>query len=380
MIVPSYTQVHLSEASFTPRNKFDTPSQYISEFDFSAWRELSDQKIASRPLQRLSNVEDSILRIIGLTKYRRGPKRFLDCELPAYRERIENAVSNNQPIEFILPSFPVKCLNPLKVRRITPDLAEVGSLTQIYSLCAEIERIYEPGAQFTLITDGIVYAPIFNEPIEQAELYQSGLASIIQDLELNNYIKTIDMSELISNTEYFDQRHQEVKLDLTQYMKPYLDSKTMNLHYQYTDPHIINIVNSTMHNMNLTEFSEEELESVFVYQNNPSLARKLNLRAEKVAFDYLSFIQTINKISLVQGYFPTALRATCHPKRGQLGLQMVNNRSYNFPWNGVGILRFDGTVRVEHEYNASRNPNYTAIYIEGEEFPFYYREDSEQKQ
>jgi pyoverdine/dityrosine biosynthesis protein Dit1 len=57
-----------------------------------------------------------------------------------------------------LPAFPFKSANKVeKVLGTLPDKAEELALARLNSMCATIGHFYEPGAQLTVISDGLVY-------------------------------------------------------------------------------------------------------------------------------------------------------------------------------------------------------------------------------
>ncbi|MFB6246150.1 MAG: L-tyrosine/L-tryptophan isonitrile synthase family protein [Candidatus Pacearchaeota archaeon] len=274
------------------------------------------------------------------------------------------SVEEGRPIEFVLPSFPVKCFNPLKVRRREPDLAEVASLSRLYSLCREIARIYSPGARFMLVLDGLVYAPIFREPLQYSREYKNKLIEMVCKMRISSYIHISDMSGLVNSLkEEFKNVSERVKEDITKYWKSESFSSEVN-----------GLINNTMTNINLMNYSESSLLEAFNYPSESPVRSEIEEIAKKSAFEYLVFNQTIKEISLLERYFPEALRVTCHPKEGQIGLHLVHPKSFNFPWNGVGIMKKDGTVRVEFEHEARRDPNYIPVYIKGQNHPFYFQE------
>lgn len=315
------------------------------------------------------NLVEDILSIILSKRYRRGPRRFFEENRSEYERKIKISIEEGRPIEFVLPSFPVKCFNPLKVRRREPDLAEVASLSRLYSLCREIERVYSPGARFILVSDGLVYAPIFREPLQYSERYRDKLKNIVNKMRISSYIYVFDMSDLVKPLRReFKNVSGRVKEDIREYWKNKDFSSDVN-----------GLINNTMTNINLMNYSENSLLGAFNYPNKSSVSAEIKEIAKKSAFEYLIFNQTIKEIGLLERYFPEALRVTCHPKEGQIGLNLVHPKSFNFPWNGVGILKNDGTVRVEFEHEARRRPNYIPVYIEGENHPFYFQELSNDK-
>ena len=61
-------------------------------------------------------------------------------------------------IELVLPAFPFKSPNSQdKVLGTLPDKAEEVSLALLQGMCDAIKGMYEPGAQLTIVSDGIVY-------------------------------------------------------------------------------------------------------------------------------------------------------------------------------------------------------------------------------
>lgn len=67
-------------------------------------------------------------------------------------------VKANQPIKMCLPAFPFKSPNTkVKVLGRVPDKAEEFALAHLNGLCAAIKDVYSPGAELTIISDGIVY-------------------------------------------------------------------------------------------------------------------------------------------------------------------------------------------------------------------------------
>ena len=99
----------------------------IPQFDYASWRnnidEAIERDVGRRTLSRTDILLEDIVMLLTSNRYRRGPRRFFESNRQYYEEGIRNAVQRDMPLEFVLPSFPVKCFNPLKVRRRTPDLA-----------------------------------------------------------------------------------------------------------------------------------------------------------------------------------------------------------------------------------------------------------------
>ncbi|EJD47445.1 hypothetical protein AURDEDRAFT_39961, partial [Auricularia subglabra TFB-10046 SS5] len=71
-------------------------------------------------------------------------------------------IEQGKPIPFALPAFPCKSPNTVdKVLGVLPDKAEEVSLLFLQGLCNNIKQVYSPGAELTIVSDGIVYNDLF---------------------------------------------------------------------------------------------------------------------------------------------------------------------------------------------------------------------------
>jgi pyoverdine/dityrosine biosynthesis protein Dit1 len=51
-------------------------------------------------------------------------------------------------------------------------MAEVLCLCRLHEICHAMSRVYEPGARFTIIADGLVYRDMFAVTEHEARSYQ----------------------------------------------------------------------------------------------------------------------------------------------------------------------------------------------------------------
>ena len=97
-----------------------------------------------------------------------GRSHFLDI--------IRKQIDHDQPIKMVLPAFPFKSPNRKeKVLGALPDLGEELALGRLEGLCEEIEKVYPPGAEVTILSDGLVYNDIFGISDEDVWEYGQGL-------------------------------------------------------------------------------------------------------------------------------------------------------------------------------------------------------------
>jgi pyoverdine/dityrosine biosynthesis protein Dit1 len=139
---------------------------------------------------------------------------------------------------------------------------------------------------------------------------------------------------------------------------------------------ITSLLENTMSNINLTMYTRSELRGFFFDNIRPEeMKNEIMKRATTSAFEYMVFLRTINTMDLVMRSFPGAIRVTCHPKPTQIGVHMLEScAGFNFPWNGVGVLKKNKKIIVMLEDEVRRDTKYRAVHIGEEEYPFYYEE------
>lgn len=72
----------------------------------------------------------------------------------------------------VLPAFPFKSPNnDSKVLGTVPDKGEEIALAHLNGICESIKEVYEPGADITIASDGIVYnGKILTWPKQESRL------------------------------------------------------------------------------------------------------------------------------------------------------------------------------------------------------------------
>jgi len=72
--------------------------------------------------------------------------------------QVKAFVKEGRPVQMILPAFPFKSPNRgKKVLGTLPDLGEEFALAHLQGLCANIQAVYNPGAEVFIASDGLVY-------------------------------------------------------------------------------------------------------------------------------------------------------------------------------------------------------------------------------
>lgn len=96
--------------------------------------------------------EDMLRNIATDDRWESGGGRVL------FEQQAHYFIARNRMIEFCLPAFPCKSSNPQKVTGVDPDKSEETALWRLNNFVKQIERIYEPGAKVSIVSDGHVFS------------------------------------------------------------------------------------------------------------------------------------------------------------------------------------------------------------------------------
>ena len=116
------------------------------------------------------------------------------ASIPLY-QKISALMDQNKKLVFILPAFPAKSPSPEKTRGRHPDLGEVLGLLNLQKVCSEINRVYVPGAEIVICSDGRVFSDVVDVSDEVIDQYADGIDEIIKSFGLDA-LKTYSMDHL----------------------------------------------------------------------------------------------------------------------------------------------------------------------------------------
>lgn len=120
----------------------------------------TDDKMEVSNETKVSEISERILDVIlkySLNKFE-STSELHSKGRPKFLAVISRFVQEQQKVVMCLPAFPFKSANKVeKVLGSLPDKAEEVSLARLNSMCTTIGQFYEPGAQLTIISDGLVY-------------------------------------------------------------------------------------------------------------------------------------------------------------------------------------------------------------------------------
>lgn len=278
--------------------------------------------------------------LTDLMRFRRASDPLTACTTSHCQEcfgphlsKLISAISQRQPITFVLPAFPGKSPNPAKVLGPLPDMAEKRALEFLQHLCNHIKLHYPPGAKIILCSDGRVFSDIVGMRDGDVTAYQNELSKIIVELSLSS-ISTFNLEELHEGLTFDQMREQLMKshgepLDVLKESVSRggksrdcsVDDKEMNRLY-----------------CGITRFLLED--AMFPGQKRSRTSIQKESRAK--AYEVIQRSKAWGE--LIAAKFPDAVRLSIHPQScgaKKLGIRLSDSTlrpdNWQTPWHGVAM-------------------------------------------
>lgn len=104
-------------------------------------------------------------------------------QLESYRQalsaQVERFVRRQQPLQLLLPGFPLKSPNTRdKTASDRPDYAEYAALERLDQLCRAVGRVYPAGCALELFSDGLSFHDLLDIPRDTANDYHRRLRAL----------------------------------------------------------------------------------------------------------------------------------------------------------------------------------------------------------
>jgi pyoverdine/dityrosine biosynthesis protein Dit1 len=282
--------------------------------------------------------------LTDVMRFRRTSGPHTDCFaspcqscLAPHLSKIASAIAQREPITFVLPAFPGKSPNPAKVLGPLPDMAERRALEFLQHLCDRIKRLYSPGAQIILCSDGRVFSDVVGMRDEDVTAYQDELSIMIAELGLTS-ISTFNLEELYGELSFDQMRSHlmESHGEPLEVLKASVSrgGKGQEFLPNYTED------DKEAHRLycGITRFLFEDALFPGQTKSRTTLQKESRVRAYEV-------IQRSKAWGdLVEVRFPDAVRLSIHPQScgaKKLGIRLLGftHRPENWqtPWHGVAV-------------------------------------------
>jgi len=341
---------------------------------------MKDLRRRSPTEDRLGNFVFNVLcnEIIG----NEANKRHLD--LKSFVRKIEADEHEQKRLLFVFLGLPFKDQNPLRTDAPPShvDFAEIGLLIQLHIQALAFHQDHPFGTDFVVLSDGKLYSRVFGVEWAAADTYVSRVREMRNRLNLQASVHVIDLEECILK---LPEREVEQFDHVKNLMKKLLsDSEILG-----SDNRLQSSFESLKRGMRRNINTRETLKTLEWHEQVQliggvnlqtggrlkAIARDLDERCTQAALEYASTNVALRVFRVVERVFPDAIRATVHPKVGQVAIPRSGSA---YPWNGIGVWApakgFPKAIECREFGELSRlNRAWCAGYFPGDSYPAYYR-------
>ncbi len=259
-------------------------------------------------------------------------------DIPIFND-INRLCSSGEKLTFILPAFPAKSVNPNKTCGHLPDLGELIALQHLNDFCADISKIYGPGAEVIICSDGHVFNDLVFVSDEDLLSYKNKILDMICDFNFQ-YLKTYDLEDFYKGRslnrgaikEFFIEEFCTELSELKDEIKSHGDT--------------LRLFNG------IHRFIKDDLTYVDV-----NLSRnQLEKRSKKIAYQVIQRSRAWDKLLSIT--FKNTLRLSIHPypvTHRKFGVKLVaSSHKWATPWHNIiaeeggefHLMRLDDAVSM----------------------------------
>lgn len=295
-------------------------------------------------------VAEQTLSVLTHPFFRKGSFETMGSEfIQALHHQVQEACLYGSRLTIVLPTLPFKdqCAVTTRQSAETVDLGEHLFLLRLDLLARSVSAASRVKTSFNLVADGSVYADIFTlQGHNQVGQYFQNMQTAIQTLGLRETIKLTDLETIVAKEPQFGQVQSSIRRHLLEFI-----SRQTNAGDRAWE----SLLRGMLFNCQLpTPFDQYEefarlshLSLAEIYTQHRQIFDQISL----AGLEYASFLLTMRKLTLLSRHFngPEVIRATVHPKRGQLGLQTLGSEVA--PYNGVTSVNLAEFQRDSHLTN-----------------------------
>ncbi|MCJ1419552.1 hypothetical protein MMC32_005907 [Xylographa parallela] len=321
-----------------------------------------------------SETSTKILAIIfeyALNKFENSFEQ-LAVSTPKFLSVIDQFITAGKRVDMCLPAFPFKSANKVyKVFGILPDKAEELALERLNTMCVRIAEVYAPGAELTIISDGLVYNDLLGIPDRDTWAYGEALRAMavekgfthINFSRLKDLVK-FPLPETFGEITYVANATNFRRFLLNKYGKDDLD----------IDHEIATKPDTLMTYRGYRRFLESDLQYIFPTGKNRTSSR------------YKRDVKYLAKEMLIRGYafagavknaFPNHLRLSIHQSTGEhkVSMSLLHTKTgFTTPWHCSVALMADGEWLSAPMGDFKKDPTLEIVYEDGR--PSYFQEQS----
>lgn len=238
-------------------------------------------------------------------------------------EKLTQQIEKASPLTFVLPAFPAKSPNRQKTLGTLPDLGEQLSLQFLNNLCERIAKVYAPGVCLWICSDGRVFNDLVKVSDEDVSAYTKAINHMIKENQLH-HLKQWGLDECYQAISFSAMREQ-LLISHGESIETIKAKIAAN-------PHEKMLFNG-IHR--------------FLFEDECALAPDISKNQHRKVSKALAYqvIQRSNAwSSVVEKYFPDAMRLSIHPQAcgsKKFGIRLLKSKHiWATPWHRVVL--FDG--------------------------------------
>lgn len=360
----------------------DIPKQFISDLFIESYfeqqvSELFSDKIINEIINSNEKPWEKIHRIFSHPKY--GNKlNFKNVSIDLVKEKYQYLIYNHLPMQLVLPSLPFK--NPNAFRTNLPpdhvDFGEILFLIKLHLMALAIMQVYPFEVEYVILSDGKPYGKMLNVDNLSIERYVNSLRLYRNKLNFQKTIHIVDLAEVTERCDGFKEMEIGIERDLSNYYFQGKNSEiierinilarglrqcfnTQKLLEEYDD----NLVWHTLYQDVSDNYLNLEGKELYLYKT-------IKEESIKVALRYAAFNLAMKKLNVLNSLFPSSIRGTIHPKKGQIAMPFSSNI---YPWNGVAVVKHNSTkFQIKELFKIFKNKSYRGIVFYGSTTPAFY--------
>lgn len=266
----------------------------------------------------------------------------------ALETELAAVIDDHLRIRFVMPSFPFKDQNPFRTaaRAHEPDLGDIGLIIRLHCLALALWHVHSDGADWILVSDGVVYSSIFGVEEEEAREYARRLRAWRDELNMQRTVALVDLADLVERADTAINGAQQPVTATRKHIRSALERGSKDGE-ESVRSNIAVLKRGMARNLStrglVGTIPLEELwwitrggAATDLSEAGQRAHREIGERAHEAALEYAAFNLTMRHHEILAKYLPRTVRATIHPKAGQVAAPSLGRV---FPWNGVAIER-----------------------------------------
>lgn len=346
------------------------------------WKKRAISPLAHRESNRraadLRGKTQEIWTLLTHPKISKSEKDELDENtVTSYLLKIKRAVVTREPVPLVFIAFPFKPrFQYLKTNRRYPDLGELLFLVRLLRIDATISQIYEPGLEWTILTEGHAYGPLFGVTSSEVEEYQKAVRWFAGLLTKGREEK-LKFLELQSLLDSFSEFSLKYELTLERFRNYYEEGGMRGLGNLG-----LSVLNTMWWSTDIRAYPPESVLPIYYGEewnlapSQDEIKSLLWEEATEKTLRYLAHNEARHQVGVPERLFPDHLYVSITHKKRRYAFYPVSRGVLRFPHHGVPAKQGRGWKGVEivNLVEVLLHPRMKATYIEGdfEDKPFFY--------